>query len=109
MIPPQGTSTPGDITAVVTDTPVLAQDPSLVPDGAQPSSSTPAKQEGTAEQPVKVSVEVHVVPDSDHDVDDVSENPLEALSHMTLGTGSALPCQRDRPQPPSWDIGEDPG
>ncbi len=102
VIPPQGTSTPGDVTTVVTDTPVSAQDLSPVPDDARPSSSTPAKQEGTAAEPVKVSIEVHVVPDSDQDVDDVSESPLGELSCMTLGiqTGSALSRQRDPPQPP---------
>ena len=111
MIPPQGTSTPSDVTTVVTHTPVLAQDPSPVPDGAQPRSSTPVKQEGTAAQPVEVSIEVHVVSDSDQDIDDVSKNPLVALSCMTLGTqtGGALPRQRDPPQPPSRDIGEDTG
>ncbi len=111
VIPPQGTSTPGDSTTVVTDTPVLVQDPSPVPDGARPSSSAHVKQEGTAAQPVKVSVEVHVVPDSDQDVDDVSESLLAALSRMTLGTqtGSELPRQRDPPQPPSQEVGEDTG
>ncbi len=31
VIPPQGASTPGDVTTLVTDTPVLVQDPSLCP------------------------------------------------------------------------------
>ncbi len=43
VIPPQGTSTMGDVTTVVTDTPVSAPDPSPVPDSARPSSSTPVK------------------------------------------------------------------
>ena len=79
-------------------------------DDARPSSSTPAKQEETAAEPVTVSVEVHVVPDSDPDVDNVSESPLMALSRMTLGTqtGRNLPRQRDPPQPPSREVGEDP-
>ncbi len=108
VIPPQGTSTPGDITTVVTDNAVSAQDPSPVPNSAQLSSSTPVKQEGTAAQPIEVSVEVHVVPDSDQDVADVSKSPLGALSRMSLGTqtGSALRRQRDPSQPPSRDIGE---
>ncbi len=111
MIAPQGTSTPGDVTIMVTDTPVSAQNPSPVPDSARPSSSTPVKQEGIAGQPIVVSVEVHMVPDSDQDVDDVSKSPLGALSRMTLGTQTsiALPRQRDPPQPPSRDIGEDTG
>ncbi len=67
VIPPQGTSTPGNIITTVTDYLVSAQDPSPVPDNALPGSSTPVKQEGTAAQPIKVSVEVHVVPDSDQD------------------------------------------
>ncbi len=45
VIPPQRTSTPGDVTTLVTDTPVLVQDPSPLPDDARPSSSTPVKQE----------------------------------------------------------------
>ena len=44
VIPPQGTHTPGDVTIVVTDTPVSTQDPSPVPDNAWSSSSTPVKQ-----------------------------------------------------------------
>ena len=52
VISTQGTSTPGDVTTLVTDTPVLVQDPSPVPDDARPSSSTPVKQEGTAAEPV---------------------------------------------------------
>ncbi len=101
MIPPQGTSTLGDVTTVVTDTPVSDRDPSPVPDDARPSSSTPVKQGGTAAKPVKVSVEVHVVPDSDQDVEDVSESPLGELSRMTLGTqtGNVMPRQKDPPQP----------
>ncbi len=108
VIPPQGTSTPGDITTTVTDNLVSAQDPSPVPNSARPSSSTPVKQGETAAQPLKVSVEVHVVPDSDQDTADVSEGPIGALSCMTLGTqtGSALSHQKDPPQPPSRDTGE---
>ncbi len=81
-----------------------------MPDDARLSSSTAAKQEGTAAEPITVSVEVHVVPDSDQDVDNVSESPLTALARMTLGTqtGSDLPRQRDPPQPPSREVGEDP-
>ncbi len=65
VTPSQGTSTPGDVTTMVTDNPALAQDPSPVPDSARPSSSTPVKQGETAAQPLKVSVEVHVVLDSE--------------------------------------------
>ncbi len=43
VIPPQGTSTPGDVTTSVTDTPVLPQDPSPVSNDAPPSSSAPVK------------------------------------------------------------------
>ncbi len=89
VISPQGTLTLGDITTVVTDTPVSAQNPSLMPDDARPSSSTPVKQEGTAAEPVNVSVEVHEVPDSDQDVEDARESPLAALSRMSLGTQTA--------------------
>ncbi len=118
VIPPQGTSTPGDVTTVVTDTPVLVQDPSPLPDNARPCSSTPVKQEGTTVEPVTVSVEVHEVPDSEQDEDSVSESPLTALAHMTLGTqtGSELPRQRDPSQPlsrevtgnPAWPLTLDP-
>ena len=82
-----------------------------MPDSAHLSSSTPVKQEGTAAKPVKVSIEVHVVPDSDQDIHDVSESPLRELSRMTLGTqtGSTMPRQRDPPQPPSRELGEDTG
>ncbi len=82
-----------------------------MPDDARPSSSVPAKQEGTAAEPETVSVEVHEVPDSDQDVDNVSKSPLTALARMTLGTqtGSDLPRQRDPPQPPSREVGEDAG
>ncbi len=105
MIPPQGTSSPDDVTTVVTDTPVLVQDPSPT------SSSTPAKQEGTAAEPIKVSVEVHVVQDSDPNMDNVNGSPLTALAHTTLGTqtGSKLPRLRDPPPPPSRKVGEDAG
>ncbi len=108
MIPPQGTSTPGDVTTMGTDNLVSVQGPSPMPGSARPSSSTPVKQEETAAQPLEVSVEVHVVPDSDQDVADVSEGPISALSRMSLGTqaGSTLSRQRDPPQPPSWDIEE---
>ncbi len=103
VISPQGTSTLGDITTVVTNTPVLVQDLSPMPNDARPHSSTPVKQEGTAVEPVTVSVEVHEVPESEQDEDSVSENPLTALAHMTLGTqtGSELPRPRDPSQPPS--------
>ncbi len=102
MTPPQGISTPGDVTTVVTDTPVLVQDPSPMPDNARPRRSTPVKQEGTTVELVMVSVEVHEVRDSEQDEDSVSESPLTALAHMTLGTqtGSELPCQREPSQPP---------
>ena len=57
-------------------------------------------------EPVTVSVEVHEVLDSEQDEDSVSESPLTALAHMTLGTqtGSELPRQRDPSQPPSWKV-----
>ncbi len=111
VISPQGTSTPGDVTTVVTDTPVLVQDPSPVPDDARPRSSTPVKQEETVVEPVTVSVEVHKVPESEQDEDNVSENQLTGLAHMTLGTqtGSTLPRQRDPSLPPSREVTEDPG
>ena len=64
VTPPRGTSTSGDVTTTVTDNPVLAQDPSPVLNSVRLSSSTPVKQEGTAAQPLKMSVEVQVVPDS---------------------------------------------
>ncbi len=53
---------------------------------------------------------MHLVPDSDQDVDNVSESLLTALSRMTLGTQTSrdLPRQRDPPQPPSREVGEDP-
>ncbi len=110
-IPPQGTSSPGDITTVVADTPVLGHDPSPVLDDDRPSSSTPVKLEGTAADQVTVSVEVHEVPDSEQDEDSVSENPLTALAHMTLGTqtGSELPHQRDPFPPPSREVRKDSG
>ncbi len=110
VIPPQGTSTPGDVTTLVTDTPILVQDPSIMPDDARPSSSTPVKQEGAAAEPITVSVEVHEVQDSDQEVEGVSENPLTALALMTLGTqtGSALPRQRDPSQSPSREGKENP-
>ncbi len=77
---------------MVTDTPVLVQDPSPVPDDTRPRSSTPVKQEETVVEPVMVSVEVHEVPESEQDDDSASENPLTGLAHMTLGTqtGSTL-------------------
>ncbi len=97
VIPPQGTSTPGDVTTSVTDTPVLTQDPSPVSNDALPSSSAPVKQEGTADNAVAVSFEVHEVPDSEQDEGGVSEDPLVALAHTTLGTqaGRELSCQED--------------
>ncbi len=109
VTPPQGLSTPGDITTTVTDNPVLTQDPPPVLDSARPSSSTPVKQEGTAAQPLEVSVEVHVVPDSEQDAADVSEGPVGALSRMSLVTqvGSELFHQTDQSQCPSWSTGDE--
>ncbi len=109
VTPPKGLSTPGGITTMVTDNPVLAQDPSPVLDNARPSSSTPVKQEETATQPLEVSVEVHVVPDSEQDEADVSEGPVGALSRMSLGTqvDSALSHQRDQSQSPSRSTGDE--
>ncbi len=106
LIPPQGTSTPGEVTTVVTDTPVLVQDPSSVPDDAHLSGSAPPEQEETTAKPIMVSFEVHKVPDSEQDEDNVSESPLAALAHMTLGTqtGSELPHHRDPSQPLSWEV-----
>ncbi len=97
MIPPQGTSTPGDVTTSVTDTPVLTQDPSPVSNDALPSRSAPVKQEGTADNAVTVSVEVHEVADFEQDEGGVSEDPLAALTHTTLGTqtGRELSRQED--------------
>ncbi len=43
VTPPQGTSTPGDVTTTLTDNPVLAQDPSPMLDSARLSSSTPVQ------------------------------------------------------------------
>ena len=64
---------------------------------ALPSSSAPVKQEGTADNVVAVSVEVHEVPDSEQDEGGVSEDPLAALAHATLGTqtGRELSRQED--------------
>ncbi len=111
VISPQGTSTPDDVTTLVTDTPVLVQDLSPMSNDALPSSAIPAKQEGTAADPVMVSVEVHEVPESEQDEDSVSENPLTVLAHMTLRTqtGSELPCQRDPSQPSSLEVTGNPG
>ncbi len=97
MIPPQGTSTPGDVTTLVIDTPVLPQDPTPVSNDALPSSSAPVEQEEAADKPVAVSVEVHTVPDSEQDEGGVSEDPLEALTRATLGTQIAreLSLQED--------------
>ncbi len=110
VTPPQRTSTPGDVTTTVTDNPVLTQDPSPVPDSARPSSSTPVKQEGTAAQPLEVSVEVHVVPDSEQDEADAQEGPIGAHSRMSLGTqvGSTLSHQGDQSQSPSQSTGQEP-
>ncbi len=111
VIPPLGTSTSGDVTSSVTDTPVLTQDPSPVPNNALLSSSAPVKQEGTADKPVTVSVEVHEVPDSEQDEGSVSEDPLAALAHITLETqtGRELSHQEDSFQPSSWEEMEDQG
>ncbi len=105
VIPPQGTSTSGDVTTPVADAPVTAQDPSFVSNDAPPSSSTPVIQEGTAANPVTVDVEVHEVPDSEQDEDVANEKPLPALTHPTLGTqtGSTLPSLEDSFQPPMWE------
>ncbi len=63
-------------------------------------------QEGTAADPVTVSAEVYEVPESELDEDNVSEDPLAALVHMTLGTqtGSELPRQEDSFQPPLREV-----
>ena len=97
VIPPQGTSTPGDVTTSVTDTPVLPQDPSPVSNDTLPSSSAPVKQKGTADNAVTVSVDVHEVPDSEQDEVGVSGDPLAALAHTMLGTqtGRELSHQKD--------------
>ncbi len=97
VIPPQGTSTPGDVTTSVTDTPVLPQDPSPVSNDTLPSSSAPVKQKGTADNAVTVSVDVHEVPDSEQDEGGVSGDPLAALAHTMLGTqtGRELSHQKD--------------
>ncbi len=71
-----------------------------MPDSTRPSSSTPVKQEGTTAKPVKLSVEVHVVPDSDQDIDDVSESSLGVLSHMTLGTQTGCLARGTHPNLP---------
>ncbi len=109
VIPPQGTSTPGDITTTVADSPILVQDSSPVHDDTRPSSLTPAKQEETAVEPLEVSVEGHVVPDSEQDEADMSEGTTGALSRMSLGTqmGSALPHQEDLIQSPPRNTGDD--
>ncbi len=106
MIPPQGTSTSGDITTPVADTPVVVKDPSFVSDDAPQSSSTPVFQEGTAAESVTVDVEVHEVPGSELDEGIVSENPQIALIRTTLGTqtGSKLPCQEDSSQLPAREV-----
>ncbi len=111
VIPPQGTSTPGDVTTLVTDTPVLVQDPSPVSNDALPSSATSVKQEETAADPVTVSAEVYEVPESEQDEENVSEDPLTALAHMSLGTqtGSELHCQEDSAQSPPQEITGKPG
>ncbi len=106
VIPPQGTSTSGDVTTSVVDTPVVVKDPSFVSDDAPQSSSTPVFQEGTAAESVTVDVEVHEVPGSEPYEGSVSENPHVALIHMTLGTqtGSELPSQKDSFQPPVREV-----
>ncbi len=75
------------------------------------SSSAPAMQEGTADNSVTVSVEVHEVPDSEQDESSVSEDPLTALAHMTLGTqtGRELSRQEDSFQPSSREVMENQG
>ncbi len=80
-----------------------------MPDSTRPSSSTPVKQEGTAAQPLEVSVEVHVVPDSEQDDTDMIEGPVGELSCMSLGTqvGITLSHQRDQSQSPSRSTGDE--
>ncbi len=111
VIPPQGTSTPGDVTTPITDTPVLVQDPSPMSNDALPDSATSVKQEGTVADSVTVSAEVHEVPESEQDEDNVSEDPLAALVHASLGTqmGSELSRQGDPSQSPSQEITGNPG
>ncbi len=106
VIPPQGTSTSGDVTTPVVDTPVVAKDPSFVSDDAPQSSSTPVFQERTAAESVTVDVEVHEVPESEPEEGIVSEDPQVVLVHATLGTqtGSTLPCQEDPFQPPAREV-----
>ncbi len=106
VIPPQGTSTSGDVTTPVMDTPVVVKDPSFVSNDAPQSSSTPAFQEGTAAESVTVDVEVHEVPESEPDEGSVSENPQVALVRTTLGTqtGGELPSQEDSFQPPTQEV-----
>ncbi len=110
VIPPQGTSTSGDVTTPVTDAPVMVQDPSLVSNDAPPSNSTHVMQQGMAANPVTVDVEVHEVLDSELDEDIVSEKPQTALVRTTLGTptGSQLPSQEDSFQPPAREVMENP-
>ncbi len=106
VIPPQGTSTSGDVTTSVVDTPVVVKEPSFVSDDAPPSSSTPVFQEGKAAESVTVDVEVHEVPGSEPDVGSVSESPQVALVSTTLGTqtGSELPRQEDSFPPPAREV-----
>ncbi len=60
-------------------------------------------------QPLRVSVEINVVLDSEQDDADVSEGPVGALSHMSLGTQvcSVLSHQRDQSQSPSQSTGDE--
>ncbi len=93
VTPPQEPLIPGGITTTVTDKTVLTRDSSPVPDSARLSSSTPVKQEGTAAQTLQVSAEVYVVTEPEREAADVSKNPLQVLTRMSLGTqvSSELP------------------
>ncbi len=106
VIPPQGTSTSGDVTDPVVDTPVVARDPPFVSDDAPQSSSTPVFQERTAAESVTVDVEVHGVPESEPEEGIVSEDPSVVLAHAAMGTqtGSVLPGQEDPFQPPAREV-----
>ena len=71
----------------------------------------PVKQEETAADLVMVSAEVYEVPESEQDEENVSEDPITALAHISLRTqtGSELPCQGDPSQSPSQEITGNPG
>ncbi len=97
VTPPKEPLIPGDITTPVTDIAVSTQDSSSVPGSTRPSSSTPVKQEETTAQILQVSAEVYVLTESERGAVDASESPLQALSHMSLGTqvDSDLPYHGD--------------